>query len=139
MDPIAVSRSIAKLQYAAVRLPLTVVEERVVASQWGEGAPVRLGFELSLGWLDRFAGWLLDDEQISRRGQALLQRTGRPAKAGAPETKAPVRSAPTRASCLPGQPTPGSPAGRARTWATKPSLTRSGKTSARFALRPGDG
>jgi hypothetical protein len=88
MDPVAISRSIAKLQYAAVRLPLTVVEERVVASQWGEGAPVRLGFELSLGWLDRFAGWLLADEQISRRGQALLQRAGHPAKAGAPETKA---------------------------------------------------
>lgn len=88
MDPIAISRSIAKLQYAVVRLPLTVVDERVVASQWGEDAPVRLGFELSLGWLDRFAGWLLADEQISRRGQALLQRTGRPAKADAPETKA---------------------------------------------------
>ena len=98
MDPIAISRSIAKLQYAAVRRPLTVVEERVVAPQRGEGAPVRLGLELSLGWLDRFAGWLLADEQISRRGQALLQRTGHPARAGAPETRALV---PVRDSSIP--------------------------------------
>ena len=76
MDPITISRSIAERPYAAVRQPLTVVEERVVASQWGEGASVRLGSERSLGWLDRFAGWLLADEQISQRGQALLQRTG---------------------------------------------------------------
>ena len=32
MDPAAVPRSIAKLQYAAVRLPFTVLEERVVAA-----------------------------------------------------------------------------------------------------------
>jgi len=80
MDPTAVPRSIAKVQYAAVRLPLTVLEERVVARHRGEGAFVRLGFELFLGSLDRFAGWLLADEQISRRGQALMRRTGRPAK-----------------------------------------------------------
>jgi len=94
MDPGAMLRSTARLQYAAIRLPFTVMEERVVASQWGEGARVRLGFELFLGSLDRFAGWLLADEQISRRGQALTLRTGRPAKGGVPGTKVPVRSAP---------------------------------------------
>ena len=93
MNLTAIPRSIARLEYAAVRLPFTVVQERVVASQWGEGASVRLGFEFSLGWLDRFAGWLLADEQISRRGQALLQRTRHPAKAGAPGTKVPVQPA----------------------------------------------
>lgn len=92
MDPIAIPRSIARLQYAAVRLPFTILDERVVASHWGKGASVRLGFELCLGSLDRFAGWLLADEQISRRGQALMRRIGQPAKAGAPETTAPVRS-----------------------------------------------
>jgi hypothetical protein len=66
MDPTAVPRSIAKVKYAAVRLPLTVLEERVVARHRGGGAFVRLGFELSLGSLDRFAGWLLADEHISR-------------------------------------------------------------------------
>jgi hypothetical protein len=93
MDPTAVPRSIARLQYAAVRLPFTVLEERVVARHRGEGAFVRLGFELFLGSLDRFAGWLLADEQISRRGQALMRQTGRPAKGAAHGTKAPVRPA----------------------------------------------
>jgi Carbohydrate-binding module 48 (Isoamylase N-terminal domain) len=93
MDPTAVPRSIAKLQYAAVRLPFTVLEERVVARHRGEGAFVRLGFELCLGSLDRFAGWLLADEQISRRGQALMRQTGHPAKGAAHGTKAQVRPA----------------------------------------------
>jgi Carbohydrate-binding module 48 (Isoamylase N-terminal domain) len=93
MDPTAIPRSIARLQYAAVRLPLAVVDECVAAGQRGEGAFARRGLELSLGSLDRFAGWLLADEQISRRGQALLRQTGHPAAAGAPETTAPVRPA----------------------------------------------
>ena len=93
MNLTALPRSIARLQYAAVRLPFTVLDDRVVASYWGQGASVRLGFELFLGSLDRFAGWLLADEQISRRGQTLMRRTGQPAKAGAPETKAPLRPA----------------------------------------------
>ena len=93
MDPTAVPRSIAKVQYAAVRLPLTVLEERVVARHRGEGAFVRLRFGLFLGSLDRFAGWLLADEHISRRGQALMRQTGHPAKGSAPGTKPPVRQA----------------------------------------------
>ncbi len=88
MDTTAIPRSIVRLQYAAVRLPFTVVDERVVARHWGEGAFVRRGLERSLGSLDRFAGWLLADEQISRRGQALLRRTGHLAEVGAPETTA---------------------------------------------------
>jgi len=93
MDPIAVPRSIAKLQYAAVRLPLTVFDERVVARYRGEGAFVRRGFGLFLGSLDRFAGWLLADEQISGRGRALIRQTGHPAHAGAAGTEAPVQPA----------------------------------------------
>jgi hypothetical protein len=93
MDPTAIPRSIARLQYVAVRLPFTVVDERVVARHWSEGAFVRQGLERSLGLLDRFAGWLLADEQISQRGQALLQRTGHPAKADAPEMTASALSA----------------------------------------------
>jgi Glycogen recognition site of AMP-activated protein kinase len=90
MDPTALPRSIARLQYAAVRLPFAVLDEWVVASPWGQGAQ---GFGLFLGSLDRFAGYLLADEQISQRGQALMRRTEHPAKAGAPGTKAPVRPA----------------------------------------------
>jgi Glycogen recognition site of AMP-activated protein kinase len=93
MDPTTVPRSVARLQYAAVRLPFTVLEERLVARRWGEGASVRLGYELFLGSLDRVAGCLLADEQISGRGRALMRRTGPPAKAGPPEPKAPVQPA----------------------------------------------
>jgi len=82
MDPIAIPRSIAKLQYTATRLPLAVLDERVVARHRGEGGSVRLGLGLFLGSLDRLAGWLLADEQISGRGQALMRRTGPPATAG---------------------------------------------------------
>lgn len=91
MNPTAIARGIAKLQYAAVRLPLTVIDDGVVARHWGQGTSVRLGFEACLGSLDRFAGWLLADEQISRRGQALMRRTGHPVKASAPETNAALR------------------------------------------------
>jgi len=91
MDVIAVPRGVAKLQYVAVRLPFTVLEQRLVARRRGEGAFVRRGFELWLGSLDRFAGWLLADEQISWRGQELTRRTGHPAEGGAPGTKEPVR------------------------------------------------
>jgi hypothetical protein len=79
MDPTALPRSIARLQYAAVRLPFAVLDEWVVASPWGQGAQ---GFGLFLGSLDRFAGYLLADEQISRRGQALMRRTGQGRETG---------------------------------------------------------
>jgi hypothetical protein len=93
VDLTALPRSIARLQYAAVRLPFTVLDDRIVAGFWGQDASVRLGFELFLGSLDRFGGWLLADEQISQRGQALMRRTRHPAKAGALETTAPLRPA----------------------------------------------
>jgi Glycogen recognition site of AMP-activated protein kinase len=93
MDLIAVPRRVAKLQYAAVRRPLTVFEQRLVARCRGRGAFVRLGFGLSLGSLDRFAGWLLADQEISGCGQALIRRTGHPAYGGAAETSAPVQPA----------------------------------------------
>jgi len=44
MDP-AVPRSIARLQYAAARLPFTLLGEQVVARYWDQDAPVRVGFE----------------------------------------------------------------------------------------------
>src|SRR5512142_340151 len=60
----AVPRNLAKLSYAAARLPLTVLDERVVARYWGQRAPVRVGFERWLGSLDVLAGRLLADEDI---------------------------------------------------------------------------
>jgi cytochrome c5 len=88
MEPASGQRNVAKEQYANVRRSLTVFEERVVARYWDEDTPARTGFGRFLGSLDRLAGWLLDDEEISRRGRALM-RQGAPAETH--EKEAPPR------------------------------------------------
>lgn len=95
----AVLRNLARLQYAAARLPLTVLDERVVARYWGQHAPVRVGFERWLGSLDVLAGRLLVDEEISRRGLALMRLIRDPAQDSGPVIYAPVQ--PTDAGQLP--------------------------------------
>ena len=94
MDP-AVPRSIARLQYAAARLPFTLLGEQVVARYWDQDAPVRVGFERWLGSLDLVAGRFLGDDEISRRGLALMRLTGDPARAGGPAMDAPAAGAGT--------------------------------------------
>ena len=64
MDPV-VPCGIAKLQYAAVRLPFTLLDEGVVTRYWDRDAIVRVGFERWLGSLDLLAGRLLADDEIS--------------------------------------------------------------------------
>jgi hypothetical protein len=78
MDPTG-PREVAKQQYANVRRSLTDFEERVVARYWDEDALARTSFERFLGSLDRFAGWLLADDEIARRGQDLMRQTRYPA------------------------------------------------------------
>jgi hypothetical protein len=70
-----VPRNIARLEYSAMRLPLTLLEEHVVARYWDDEAVLRLGFERFLGSLDGIAGRLLADNDLARRGQALILRT----------------------------------------------------------------
>jgi Carbohydrate-binding module 48 (Isoamylase N-terminal domain) len=89
-DAAAVPRSIVKLQYAAARLPLTFLDEHVIARHWHQDAPVRAGFEHWLGSLDLLAGRLLADDEISRRGEALMRQTRDPAQAGGHATDAPA-------------------------------------------------
>lgn len=91
MEP-DVPRRIAKLQYAAVRLPLALLDEGVVARYWDRDAAVRAGFERWLGALDLLAGRLLADDEIARRGQALLRQTRDPEQAGGSSTDAPVQA-----------------------------------------------
>jgi hypothetical protein len=69
-----VPRNIARLEYSAVRLPLTLLEEHVVARYWDDDAVLRLGFERFLGSLDEIAGRLLADDDLARRGLALMLR-----------------------------------------------------------------
>src|SRR5690348_8922355 len=89
MDP-AVPRSILKLQYAATRLPFTLLDEYVIARYWGQDAPVRVGLERWLGSLDLLAGRLLADGEISRRGETLMRQTRDPAQAGGHAVDAPA-------------------------------------------------
>jgi hypothetical protein len=74
MNP-ALPRSIVKLRYAATRLPFTLLEDFVVARYWDQNAPACVGFERWLGSLDLLVGRLLADDQISRRGHALMRPT----------------------------------------------------------------
>lgn len=75
-DPTDGPRGIAKQQYANVRRSLAEFEERVVARYWDEEALARTSFDRFLGSLDRFAGWLLADDELSHRGQARPGQTG---------------------------------------------------------------
>ena len=90
---LAVPRSIGRLQYAAARLPFILLDEWVVARYWGQDAPARVGFERWLGSLDVSAGRLVADEEISRRGQALMRQTRDPEWVGGPALDAPVQPA----------------------------------------------
>ena len=91
MNFFTVSRSIAKLEYTAVRLPFALLDECVIARYWDDQGLVRLGFERFLGSTDELFGWLLADDDISGRGQALTRRTWHLAVADEPGTDAQAR------------------------------------------------
>ncbi len=91
IDPAAVPRSMARLQYAVARLPFTLLDEGIVARCWSRNALVRRGLERYFGSLDMIAGWLLADEEISRRGQALMQGTRYQSRDGAPAGDVPTQ------------------------------------------------
>ncbi len=76
MDPVTLSRRLAKLPYAAVRRPLAFFDDRLLARYWNEDAILRSGFGRLLGLMGRFAGWLLADDTISQRDRDLPGRTG---------------------------------------------------------------
>lgn len=88
MDILTVPRGVAKIEYAAVRLPLSLLEKCVVARYADDEAPARLGFERFLGSLDGVAGWLLADDVIASRGRALRRQAEFLAKAGQLDAKA---------------------------------------------------
>jgi len=74
MNPVSDLRSRAIEQYASARRSLAGLEEYIAVGNRDNDALVRAGFEGFLGSLDCFAGWLLADDEISHRGQALLRR-----------------------------------------------------------------
>ncbi len=93
MNLVTASRSMAKFEYAAVRLPFTLLDECVVTRYWHDQGLFRLGFQRFLGSIDELAGWFLADDGITGRGQALTRRTWHLAVAGEPGTSAQAPSA----------------------------------------------
>lgn len=69
-----VPRVALKLQYQLARLPLQVIGDQLVA-RLDQEAPARLWYEGSLGKLDAAVGDVLGDEDLQRRGAALLDRS----------------------------------------------------------------
>jgi hypothetical protein len=65
-------RRMSKQPYETVRGQLEELGDRVT-SRHEDGAPVRHGYRRFLGALDELAGRLLDDDEISQRGQGLLR------------------------------------------------------------------
>jgi hypothetical protein len=65
MDLFTIPRQMARLQYMTARLPFTVFDKYVVAPYWNDQALPRLGYESFLESMDRVAGWLLADGDIS--------------------------------------------------------------------------
>ncbi|HEX4257592.1 MAG TPA: hypothetical protein VH089_21040 [Streptosporangiaceae bacterium] len=65
------ARRAGKQPYEAVRDQLDQLGEKVIERHWDEGAPVRQGYRRFLGAMDELAGRLLDDDEISQRGQDL--------------------------------------------------------------------
>jgi len=98
MDPVTTLRKLGKLQYAAARLPLSLLDN-CVARYWHEDAAARVGFERFLGTLDLLVGRLLADDAIRQRGWLLwryagsdvwAQATANEATAGEPAAGAPA-------------------------------------------------
>ena len=63
-------RTVLRVQYAVVRLPLAVIDRRVV-QRWGAQAPVRRAYERALGGLDGVVGALLGDHDLIARGHRI--------------------------------------------------------------------
>ncbi len=74
MNVLTVPRTVAALEYKALRLPATVVETQVVARFLDEESRVRLAYEKALGSVDSAVGKLLANDELSRRGTALSRR-----------------------------------------------------------------
>lgn len=67
-------RAVFRLQYRIARIPLQLIEDRVVARMDSE-APARLFYEGSLGRLDATVGNALGDSALVQRGRALAKRS----------------------------------------------------------------
>jgi hypothetical protein len=93
VNVLTVPRTLAALEYKAVRYPAQLLETRLVAVRLSDDNPLRLGFERLLGTLDAAAGSLFADESLVARGRFLTRRVEMLEKAVALEAKAAERQA----------------------------------------------
>jgi hypothetical protein len=73
--PVDVARKLMTAEYAVLRLPLTVIANRVVGRYLEEDSRLRLGFEKTLGTIDTTVGRLVGDAALTRRGATLSHRS----------------------------------------------------------------
>jgi hypothetical protein len=74
MNITTVPFALLRFQYQLVRLPLQVIEDRVIV-RMGAEAPARLFYERSLGVLDATVGHVLGDQKLEERGSARAERS----------------------------------------------------------------
>jgi hypothetical protein len=86
-----VARKVMTAEYTMLRLPLSVLESRVVERYLDEDSKLRLGFEKTLGTLDTTVGRILGDPDLTRRGAKLSHRADMLQKAVVLEEKADAR------------------------------------------------
>ena len=103
MNVLTVPRSVAALEYKALRLPATLLQKQVVVRFLDEESKLRLGFERALGALDEKAGSLLADDGLSDRGRLLRRRSEILGKAVQLETVADQRKAAAEATLREGK------------------------------------
>jgi hypothetical protein len=75
MNVLTLPRSVAALEYKALRLPATLLQSQVVVRFLDEDSKLRLGFERTLGSIDERAGALLANEELADRGRVLRRRS----------------------------------------------------------------
>lgn len=82
--------AVLRFQYQLARYPLQLIEDQVTA-RVDPDAPGRLFYERSLGTLDATVGNLLGDDELARRGTALVERSTALAQSNTLEAKAAVK------------------------------------------------
>ncbi|MCU1673617.1 MAG: putative translation initiation factor, family protein [Frankiales bacterium] len=81
MNVLTLPRTVAALEYKALRLPATLLQSQVVVRFLDDDSKLRLGFEKALGTLDEKAGSLLANDALTDRGRVLRRRSEVLAKA----------------------------------------------------------
>ena len=92
MNLTSIPRRLLRFEYWAARQPLAAVERGAV-SRLGTETSARLAFDRAVGSLDAFAGRLIRDEELQRKGQARRKQAILLGKAAAVESVAVARLA----------------------------------------------